>query len=109
MLSRYVEILHDVFEVFSDACNLFYQGITTFVHLICNMEQLVPLSALLIPARIILFGRVDVSLELVGTLLAVDFAIIWAGLDAALVLLDLASATARRHLHNLSLIAYHNI
>ena len=69
------------------------------------IEQLVPLGALFISARNVLRGLVDVSLKLIDTLLAVDLALIRAGLDAALILLDLASATAQRHLYNLTLIA----
>jgi hypothetical protein len=80
-----------------------------FVDLIGLLEQHVPLLALFVPASSILLRRVDMSLELVDTLLAVDITIVRARLNAALVLLDLASASACRHIHRLALITYHNI
>jgi hypothetical protein len=80
-----------------------------FEDLVGLLEQHVPLCALFVPALRVLLRRVNMSLELVDTLLAVDITIVGARLDAALVLLDLSSATACRHIHNLALIAYHNI
>jgi hypothetical protein len=109
MLSGYPELLRDIFEVFGESFNLFYHGTTMFVYLIGLLEQHVPLLALFVPASSVLLCRVYVSLELIDTLLAVDLTIVGARFDAALVLLDLASATACRHIHNLALIAYHNI
>lgn len=109
MLSGYPELHRDIFEVLGESCNLFYHGITMFVDLIGLLEQHVPLVALFIPAISILLCRMDVSLELVDTLLAVDITIIRARLYAALVLLDLASAFACRHIYRLALITYHNI
>jgi hypothetical protein len=109
MFSGYPELARDVFEVFSEAHNPFNQGITNFVYLISFIEQLVPFLALLVPAVSVLRGRVEMSLELIDTVLAVDLPIIGARLYAALVLLDLASATAQRHLYSLTLIAEHNI
>jgi hypothetical protein len=114
MLRGYPELIRDIFEVFGESHNFFYQWITFFVDLIGLLEQHVPLRAFLVPARRVLLGRVDMSLELIDTLLglelidtllAVDLAIVGALLDAALVFLGFTSATAFRHLYNLSLIA----
>ena len=105
MLSGYPELHRDIFEVFGESHNFFYQWITFFVDLIGLLEQHVPLGAFFVPARSVLFGRVDMSLELIDTLLAVDLAIVGALLDAALVFFGLTSATAIRHFYNLSLIA----
>ena len=80
-----------------------------FVDLIGLLEQHVPLGALFVPTSSVLLCRVEVSHELVDTLLAIDLTIVGARLDAALVLLHLASATACRHIHSLALITYHNI
>ena len=105
MLSGYPELHRDIFEVFGESHNFFYQWITFFVDLIGLLEQHVPLGAFFVSARSVLFGRVDMSLELIDTLLAVDLAIIGALLDAALVFFGLTSATAIRHFYNLSLIS----
>ena len=105
MLSGYPELHRDIFEVFGESHNFFYQWITFFVDLIGLLEQHVPLGAFFVPARCVLLGRVNMSLELIDTLLAVDLAIVGALLDAALVFFGLTSATAIRHFYNLSLIA----
>jgi hypothetical protein len=109
MINDYHEFLRDVFEVFSEACIFFYNVLTIFEYFIYFLEQYFPLFQLLIPLGGVLLGRVNVSLELIATLLAVNITLIRTRFDTALVLLDLASATAYRQFHRLSLISIHFI
>ena len=109
MINDYHEFLRDIFEVFSEASIFFYRLLTIFEYFIYFLEQFFPLFQLLIPELVVLLGHVDVSLELIDTLLAVDFTIIGAANDTTLVLLDLASATAHSQFHRLSLITIHYI
>ena len=107
MLIGYHELLRDLFEVFSEAFHFQYSAFTVFEYFICFLVQFLPLSQLFIPELCVLIALVDMFLELIETLLAVELAIFWARFDAALILLDLAFAAAHLHFHRLSLITFH--
>jgi hypothetical protein len=101
------KLLRDLFEVSSDALHFLYSAFTVFEYFICFFVQILPLFQLFISALVVLFGHVDVFSELIDTLLAVDFTVVGARFDAALILLDLAFAVAHLHFHSLSLITFH--
>jgi hypothetical protein len=103
MPSGFTELHRDIFEVFEDSSYLFYERIKIFVDFIDLLVEHFPLIALLIHEFGALCGILDVSLEFIATLMAVDLAIIGGCLHVALVLLHLTPSTTRHHILGLSM------